>query len=321
MAEHQPGVGPEHGDVVGDGLGVGGPDADVDHGDAAVVRFGQMVGRHLRQPRRRDAALGHRAAGARDQVARLDEGGIATAALFHQVAGVEAELVDIELVVGEKHEVLEMQRAGRRVMRQPVQRVIDALGRERRHRQRVAGNRLESTVGDLVVGAVEVGHVEDVAQRPLDRVGIGAVDMGAFEKGEMHRDRCLGLAHRHRHAVIAHDHLQLVDQIALEQVGAGDGGGVEAGLGHVAVGETAVDLREGSDGDAHFGIIGAEAVLRIVLGDALEGVAQERRVAFIKPLERCDGFARVGETLAGVGLGIDDRFDRGRVDSLFHVSL
>ena len=36
VAEHQPGMRPQHGDVVGDGLGVGRADADVDHGDAAM---------------------------------------------------------------------------------------------------------------------------------------------------------------------------------------------------------------------------------------------------------------------------------------------
>jgi hypothetical protein len=35
MAQHDPGMRAQHGDMVGDRLGVGGPDADVDHGDAA----------------------------------------------------------------------------------------------------------------------------------------------------------------------------------------------------------------------------------------------------------------------------------------------
>jgi hypothetical protein len=38
VAQHQPGVRPQHGDVVGDGLGVGRAHADVDHGDAAACR-------------------------------------------------------------------------------------------------------------------------------------------------------------------------------------------------------------------------------------------------------------------------------------------
>ena len=57
VAEHHPGVRAQHRDVVGDGLGVGRADADVDHRDAAAVRPHQVVGRHLRQPRRRAAQL------------------------------------------------------------------------------------------------------------------------------------------------------------------------------------------------------------------------------------------------------------------------
>ena len=40
-------------DVIGDGLGVGGADTDVDHGDAGTIGAFQMIGRHLRQARRR----------------------------------------------------------------------------------------------------------------------------------------------------------------------------------------------------------------------------------------------------------------------------
>ena len=162
---------PQHRDMVGDGLGVGRADADIDHGDAAMPGLGQVIGRHLRHARRRRAFLRRAFAGRRDDVAGLDEGSVAAAALGHQLARMDAELVDVELVVGEQHEVLEMVRAGRRVVRQPVQRIVDALRGERRQRQRLAGHRLERAVGDVVVGAVEVRHVEHVAERPLDAVG------------------------------------------------------------------------------------------------------------------------------------------------------
>ena len=52
-------------------------------------------------------------------------------------------------------------------------------------------------------------------------LGDRAVDMGAFEEGEMQRDRRGRFRHRDRHAVIAHDQAKLLDEIALEQVRAG----------------------------------------------------------------------------------------------------
>ena len=129
-------------------------------------------------------------------------------AFRHFGAGVGDELVDVELVVGEQHEVLEMLRRRRRIVRQPVQRIVDALGGERRQRPCFAGCHFECAVGDLVVGAVKIGHVEQVADRPLDALGGGAIDMGAFEEGEMQRDRRGRFRNRHRHAVIAHDQPQ-----------------------------------------------------------------------------------------------------------------
>ena len=49
VAEHEPAMRAEHRKVVGDGLGVGRTDADVDEGDAVAVWPRQVVGGHLRE--------------------------------------------------------------------------------------------------------------------------------------------------------------------------------------------------------------------------------------------------------------------------------
>jgi hypothetical protein len=49
MAEHQPGMRAQHGDVVGDRLGIGRADADIDQRDAAMTLLLDVIGRHLRQ--------------------------------------------------------------------------------------------------------------------------------------------------------------------------------------------------------------------------------------------------------------------------------
>jgi hypothetical protein len=109
VAQHHPGVRAQHGDVVGDGLGVGRAHADVDHGDAAAVGAHQVVGRHLRQARRRAPLVAARrqADAARDHVAGLDEGDVFAVRLGHFGVAQADEFVDVELVVGEQHEVLE----------------------------------------------------------------------------------------------------------------------------------------------------------------------------------------------------------------------
>jgi hypothetical protein len=58
VAEHHPGMRPEDGDVVGDGLGIRRADADVDQRDARVVFPEKVIGRHLRQARQFLASVG-----------------------------------------------------------------------------------------------------------------------------------------------------------------------------------------------------------------------------------------------------------------------
>ena len=78
-----------------------------------------------------------------DHVARLDEGVVVAAArrAGHGLVAEADELVDVELVVGEQHEVLEVLGVGAGVVAQAVQRVVDARRGEQRERLRLAGAR------------------------------------------------------------------------------------------------------------------------------------------------------------------------------------
>ena len=284
-----------------------------------MARFLQVIGRHLRQARRRRALVRRAGPGLCHHIARLDEFAVAATALLHQAAGARDELVDVELVVGEQHVVLEMLRAGRRVMRHAVQRIVDALRRERSQRPRLAERHLEGAVGDLVVGAVEVRHVEQVADRPLDALGSRAVDIGAFQEGEMQRDRRCRFRHRHLDAVIAHDEPKLLDEVVLEQLRLRDGGGKMSRRWHMAVGLTRVDLGERGRGDADLRIEGPVALALVAAGGEFgEGIAQELGVAVVKRLQHRDRLPGVVETFPAERLRHDDRFDCLGVDSLFH---
>jgi len=75
------------------------------------------------------------------------------------------ELVDVELVVGEQHKVLERTRRGAGVVAQPVQRVVHTRRREQRQGLRLAGLGLPGTVGNAVVHGGQVGQVEHVAHQ------------------------------------------------------------------------------------------------------------------------------------------------------------
>ena len=98
------------------------------------------------------------------------------------------ELVDVELVVGEQHEVLEMLGPGTGVVAQAVQRVVDPRRGEQRQRLRLAGRGLVGAVGDAVVHRAEVGQVEQVAQQQA-ALGVRLPSMWSFSANE----KCTGI--------------------------------------------------------------------------------------------------------------------------------
>ncbi len=61
-----------------------------------------------------------------DHVARFDEGDVLAVRVGHGLVAQAHELVDVELVVGEQHEVLEPVRRSAGVVAQAVQRIVDA---------------------------------------------------------------------------------------------------------------------------------------------------------------------------------------------------
>ena len=162
----------------------------------------QMIGRHLRKVARRFRL--RPAGGARrrreDQIPRRDEARVAV--LADLLAAELDELVDVALIVGEEHEVLEMLRRGAGVVLQPRERIVDALGGEERQRARLAGCRDECAVGDRIVGRRKVGEGEMRLQRAQVRLR----DVGdALLDHEGKRDRPAADPDMHRHLVVLQD--------------------------------------------------------------------------------------------------------------------
>ena len=57
MAEHQPRMRSDDRNMIRNRARVAGPDADIDDGNAVMIVADQVIGGHLRQPRRSDALL------------------------------------------------------------------------------------------------------------------------------------------------------------------------------------------------------------------------------------------------------------------------
>jgi len=234
----------KHGDVVGDGLRIGRPDADVDHRDAAAAASNQVIGRHLRQPRRRGAefvaGLGRHAGRALDHVAGFDERFVArcSADARHRFVPQPHELVDVELVVREQHEVLEVLGVGAGVVAQPVQRVVDPRRGEQRERHRLARPGDERAVRDAVVHRAEIGQIEQVAHQQAP-VGVeAALDVVVLGEREMHGDRLHARSHLERDGVVLEQQAKLLAVVAGEEVGPRERGLVGTRAGNEAVAQT-----------------------------------------------------------------------------------
>ena len=113
--------------MIGCGFGIGGPNADIDEGNARSVGAFKVVGRHLRLLRWR----GQRAIGCCDfGIAGRDETGVSAVRLGQHATGIGFEFGDIELVVGEQNMGLKMVRVGRCIMVEARQRIIHPRGGE-----------------------------------------------------------------------------------------------------------------------------------------------------------------------------------------------
>ena len=271
----------------------------------------QVVGRHLRQPRRRRAqavaaASAARPGAARHHVARLDEGDVVAVGIGHLLVAQAHELVDVELVVGEQHEVLEPvgRRAG--VVAQAVQRVVHARRGEQRQRLRLAGPCLAGAVGDAVVHRAQVRQVEHVAHQ---RAALGlqrAFDVIVLGEREMHRDRLRAGAHFQFDAVVLPQQAELLQVVVAIQVRPRERGLEAAGAGDEAVAQARVLqrvlARHRVGVDAHEGVAGPHmARQRFARDEALHGVAQ-----VVDLLRVDDANLRQGAVRVGVAGGSDE---------------
>ena len=263
----------------------------------------RVVGRHLRQARRRGAQV---VSGARrrtssplDHVAGLDERVVARDAgvLGHRLVTESHEFVDVELVVREQHEILEVLRVGARVVAQAVQRVVDPRCREQRQGMRLARLRHERAVGDAVVHGAEIGQVEQVAQQQPALGAQVAFDVVVLGDRKVDRDRLDARADLERHAVVLEQEPELLEVVAGEQVWAGQRRLVGARAGHETVTQAGVGTGDGVGVDANERVAGAHPARRRVAADECpEGATEVTDAALVDLLDTCERRGRIVET-------------------------
>ena len=159
MPDHQPRLGPDDREVIGDRLRIRRPDADIDQRDPRPVRRHQMVGGHLvASPGAVVDQLVGIVARPDHDVARAGQCGKA-AAVTQLPCRPPNEFIDIAVIVGEQYEALRVLRRGPHVMPQPREREVGTQCIEQRERPRGIG-RTPQTVGDLVADMRQFGRGE-----------------------------------------------------------------------------------------------------------------------------------------------------------------
>ena len=233
VADHQPHMRTDHRQVVGDGLCVGRPHADVHHRDALSARRGQVIGWHLvllpgvlaqRRIRVGRLARHHHAARARQLV-------IGTVGRLQLLAGPAHELVDVAVVVGEQHIGLHVLHRRSGVVPQPRQREVGPQPVEMR--QGKVARRIKQAVGDLVADVRQVRGRKPPRQprchRPVQRhvQPVGHIGEGNFLAGQPDVEG---------RAILPLQQAQLLGEIGAEQFRPRDGGAVGSAMGQPGVG-------------------------------------------------------------------------------------
>ena len=196
VADHQPAMRAQHGQVVGDVLGVGRTDADVDQGDAVAVIGLQVIGRHLVAvpdhvlDDRLHLAFGH--ATLDHHVARQHHAAEARVAHQH-VQAVADELVDVTVIVGQQDPRLHMAPVTAGVVLDALEREVGARCVEQCQRQWVDVLPVVQTIGGAVGGGGQIGAGEYPCQlggghttagqliAALDHVRVGNVLLAAAD--------------------------------------------------------------------------------------------------------------------------------------------
>ena len=225
----------------------------------------------------------------------------------HRCVAQAHELVDVELVIGEKHEVLEVLGVGAGVMAQPMQRIVDARCGEEGERTRLAGRRHEGAVDDAVVHRAEIGQIEQVAQQQASIRRQVAFDVVVLGKGEVNGDRLHARADLERDAVVFQEQAELLEVVAREQVGARQRGLVGARAGDESVAQPRIGAGDRVGVDANERVAGAHPAGRRLTCD--EGLQRASQVIDAAVVDLGDAGERGGSVVeAGRG---DRRGERG----------
>ncbi|MNC31063.1 hypothetical protein D3C75_793710 [compost metagenome] len=288
--------------MVGDVLGVGRADADVDQRDAVAVGGDQVVGRHLVTV---PDHAGHQGLGFTVVHALFDHH-VARQHHAHEarvvtqlVEAVADELVDIAVIVGQQDPRLHMAPVAAGVVHQAAQREVDPRGIEQRQWHDFSTVPVVQAISDVVGGRRQVGAGEHSRQLRSGNAATGQLVALVDHIGI--RDVLLADADFYRNSVVMHQRAQLLQQVATERSGLGDGDAVGAGNLDLGIGA-------GGGGDFAMAVVG-QAQCRVaeqvaLIGIGLGTVLQVTLQGLTKGT--CGLFMQGRQTVDGLFGGIND---------------
>ena len=302
VADHQPAMRTQHSQVIGDVLGIGRADADVDQGHAMAIVGDQVIGRHLvtvpdhTGGNRRGFAVIH--ALLDDHVARQNHAH-ETRVVAQLLQAMDDELVDVAVIVGQQNPRLHMAPVAAGVMHQTAQGEVHARGVEQRQWQRIGVFPVVETVGNAIGGGGQIGTWEHPRQHRRGDAGTG--QFIALLDHVRIGNVLLADADFDGHGEVVHQRRQLFEQVFAKGRRVGDGDAVSARQLHLGV--SAGGLRHFAlavVGQTQFGIakqgtlfgVGFDAVLEVTL----EG-----------GIQRSGGpLMQLGQTIHGLFGGLND---------------
>ncbi len=237
MADHQPAMRTQHGQMVGDVLGVGRADTDIHQRHAVAVAGDQVIGRHLvtvpdhAGSNRRGFTVVH--AFFDDHVARQYHAH-KTRIVAQLLQAMDDELVDITVVVGQQNPRLHMTPVAAGVMHQAAQGKIHPRRVEQGQRQRMGVFPVVQAVGNAIGGGRQIGAWEHSRQHGSGHAGTG--QLIALLDHVRIRNVLLADPDFDGHGEVVHQRDQLFQQVLSERRRMGDGNAVGARQLHLGVG-------------------------------------------------------------------------------------
>lgn len=216
----------------------------------------------------------------------------------NKMEGIGEELVNIEMVIGKKEEVMEMDGDGWGVMGKEMKRIVDKLRSEGGKRNRIEGGRIEIGIEDIIVCWGKIRKIEKVEKRMGKGNGEGGLKMWELIEGEMDGNRSRGLEKSEGKKMIENKEEDMLEKIMKEKIEKGEGWRIVEGGREMEIWKKWIKMGEDRSGKEYLRIEWKIKMRRnLEEGKFLKRREKERGVEIVKFKKGGKGWMRVDKKL------------------------